>query len=85
MQILDTKDVLIHWPNLDPSLINEYNTKGLMDMDFPTLFPSSIALPMQPCYQEVKMHGYVLHLMRYHDSRFGSHPRFRYFVLNLMM
>lgn len=31
------------------------------------------------------MHEYALHLMRFHYQRFGRHPRFRYFILNLMM
>ena len=52
---------------------------------FPTLFPNGVALPMQSRYRQVKMHEYVLHLIRYHDNRFGIHPRFYYFVLNLMM
>jgi hypothetical protein len=85
LQISNANDTLIHWPELESSPINEYNTEALLDMAFPSLFPSGIALPMQSRYRQVKMHEYVLHLMRYHDSRFGSHPRFRYFVLNLMM
>ena len=31
------------------------------------------------------MHEYALHLMHYHDSRFGKHSRFRYYIYNVIM
>lgn len=45
-------------------------------MAFLTLFPNGVAL---------QMHKYIVHLLKFHDQRFGRHPRFCYFVLNLMM
>ena len=48
---LDLQDVvgdIIDWPYIDSSPINEYNTKGLLDLTFPTLFPNGIALLLQP-------------------------------------
>ena len=31
------------------------------------------------------MHEYALHLIHYHDNRFGQHTRFRYYIYNLIM
>ena len=44
---------------------------------FPWLF--------QPRIHEVDMHEYALHLIHYHDNRFGQHPRFRYYIYNVIM
>ena len=54
-------------------------------MAFPALFPTSAAMPNQPRMKEVQLHEYALHLIRYCDNRFGKHPRFRYYIYNLMM
>lgn len=85
LQIENENDTPINWPNISSNPINEYTIEGFFDMAFPTLFPNSKALPMQPRAREVHLHEYALHLMRYHDNRFGHHPHFRYFLLNLMM
>ena len=58
------------------SPINEYNTEGLLSMAFPTLFPIGTAMLLQPRIHKVDMHEDALHLIRYHDNRFGQHPRF---------
>ncbi|XP_057860503.1 uncharacterized protein LOC131069166 [Cryptomeria japonica] len=76
LELEDTTDNIIDWPEIGLTPINEYNTEGLLDMAFPTLFPNGIGLQMQPRTREIKMHEYVLHLMRFHDQRFGQHPRF---------
>ncbi|XP_057856713.2 uncharacterized protein LOC131066056 [Cryptomeria japonica] len=73
------------WPEISSSPINEYNTEGLFTMAFPTLFPSGSALPLQPRTKHVHLHEYALHLIRYHDQRFGHHVRFRYYLYNLLM
>ena len=73
------------WPPISSTPINEYTTEGMFDIDFPTLFPNGTVLPMQPHDKEVKMHEYVVHLIHYNDNRFGQHPCFRYFLLNLMI
>ncbi|XP_057838404.2 uncharacterized protein LOC131048470 [Cryptomeria japonica] len=76
---------VVKWPPISPSPINEYTTEGLFVMSFPTLFPKGMAAFKQPRLKEVKLHEYGLHLLRYHDNRFGQHPRFRYFILNILM
>ncbi|XP_057827704.2 uncharacterized protein LOC131039077 isoform X1 [Cryptomeria japonica] len=85
LELEDTTDNIVDWPEIGLTPINEYNTEGLLDMAFPTLFPNGIGLQIQPRTREIKMHEYVLHLMRFHDQRFGQHPRFRYYIYNLMM
>ena len=75
----------IDWPPLEMSPINEYNTEGLLSMDFPTLFPTGTTMLLQPRIHEVDMHEYALHLICYHDNRFGQDPRFRYYIYNLIM
>ena len=54
-------------------------------MEFPTLFPNGDALPLQLCIKNIPLDGYALHLMRYHDDKFGHNLRFRYFLYNLIM
>ena len=75
----------IDWPPIEMSLINEYNTEGLHSMAFPTLFPTGTTMLLQPRIHEVDMHEYALHLIRYHDNRFGQHPRFQYYIYNVIM
>jgi hypothetical protein len=75
----------IQWPTIGLSPINEYNTEGVFDMAFLVLFPTRDALPHQPCMRNIPLDTYALHLMRYHDYSFGSHPRFRYYLFNLIM
>lgn len=38
LQREDDVNNVINWPVIDSSLVNEYNTEGLVDMAFPTLF-----------------------------------------------
>ena len=54
-------------------------------MAFPTLFPTGVSMLKQPRVHEIGMQEYALHLMRYHDNRFDQHPRFRYYLYNLIM
>ena len=58
----------IDWPPIGISPINEYNTKGLLSMVFPALFPKGAAMLKQPRIHEVDMHEYALHLIHYHDN-----------------
>ena len=80
----DSSDV-INWPGIGSSPINEYNMVGLFDMAFPALFPKGEADWLQPQMRNVYLHEYEKHLLRYRDNRFGRHPRFRYFLLNIIM
>ena len=54
-------------------------------MAFPNLFPTGKTMLLQPCIHEFDMHEYPLQLIHYHDNRFGQHPRFRYYINNLIM
>lgn len=64
----------VDWPTIASAPVNEYNTKGLFDMAFPTLFSTGDAKWFQPWIYNVRLHEYGLHLLRYSDNRFGSHP-----------
>ena len=75
----------LQWPTVGLSPINEYNTEGLFSIAFPSLFPTGSSMINQPRLRDVEMHELALHLMRYHDNRFAQHPRFRYFLYNLIM
>ena len=79
-QLLDIPNIplppSIDCPPIGISPINEYNTEGLLSMDFPNLFPTCTTMLLQPHIHEVDMHEYALHLIRYHDNRFGQHHRF---------
>ncbi|XP_059070441.1 uncharacterized protein LOC131860092 [Cryptomeria japonica] len=85
LQLHTTEKNFLPWPQISSSPINEYNTKGLLPMAFPALFPTGIALPLEPRTKHVHLHEYALHLIRYFDQRFGQHVRFRYFIYNLIM
>ena len=76
---------VLNWPGIGSSLINKYNTVGLFDMAFPSLFPKGEADWLQPRRRNVHLHEYAKHLLKYHDNRFGRHPCFRYFLLNIIM
>ena len=67
------------------SPINEYNTEGIISMAFPTLSPTGTTMLLQPRIHQIDMHEYALHLIRYHDIRCSKHPRFRYYIYNLIM
>lgn len=76
---------VLNWPGIGSYPINEYNTEVLFDMAFPTLFPRCEAGWLQLRMQNVHLHEYAKDLLRYHDNRFGNHPHFRYFLLNIIM
>ena len=71
------------WPPTGPAL-SEYTTRNLFTMAFPTLFPLGVADPSEDRPRKLELHEWVKHLMRYRDSRFATHPRFRFFALNLI-
>jgi ATP-dependent DNA helicase PIF1 len=71
------------WPVFGPPL-SEYTTEGLYSMAFPTLFPTGAADFTRPRHRHLALHEWVKHLIRYKDSRFASHPRFRFFALNMI-
>jgi ATP-dependent DNA helicase PIF1 len=71
------------WPPTGPAL-SEYSTLGLFSMAFPTLFPLALADISLRRDRKIELHEWVKHLMRYRDSRFATHPRFRFFALNVI-
>lgn len=58
----------IDWPRISLSPISEYKIEGLFAMEFPTLFPTCIAMITQPRITKVEMHEYYLYLLHYHDN-----------------
>ena len=71
------------WPSSGPAL-SEYTTNGLFTMAFPSLFPCGKADYASPRRAKLDLYEWVKHLMRYRDTRFATHPRFRFFALNLI-
>lgn len=39
----------------------------------------------QPCLRKFEMQKYFFHLIRYYDNHFSQHPRFWYYLYNLML
>ena len=74
----------VNWPS-SVSPINEFKTEGYICSVFPTLFPQGSADVLAPRERTVTIVSYFKHLMLYHDQRFATHPRFRYFALNTQM
>jgi hypothetical protein len=54
-------------------------------MAFPTLYPTGQADLNVPRLREVPLNQYAQHLIRFKDGRFGRHPRWRFFIFNLLM
>lgn len=54
-------------------------------MAFPTLYPTDSADFNAPRSRAVSLDDNARHLMCFHDGRFGHHPRWRFFVFNLLM
>ena len=71
------------WPPFGLPL-SEYATDGLFTMAFPTLFPLGKAEYFSPHQKRLELYEWAKHLIRYRDSRFATHPRFRFFALNLI-
>lgn len=55
------------WLDIGTYPIKKYNTEGLLDMEFPTLFPNGDYDWLHPRFCNVKIHEYPLHIFRYHD------------------
>ena len=54
-------------------------------MAFPTLYPMGQADFNDPRLRKVSLQDYARHLLCYRDGRFGRHPRWRFFVFNILM
>ena len=53
-------------------------------MAFPSLFPFGRADYSAPRRHRLQLYEWAKHLIRYRDDRFATHPRFRFFALNLI-
>ena len=57
----------------------------LFDMQFSSSFLKHEAYWLQARERHVHLNEYAKHLLRYCDNRFGRHPWFRYFLLNIII
>ena len=73
-------------PSIRSTPIDEASGKDrIFAMAFPTLYPTGQADFNTPRLRNVDLNDYAQHLMRFHDGRFGRHPRWRFFVFNILM
>lgn len=63
----------LEWPDISTTYVNEYNTKGFLDMALPTLFSIGDFDWLHRHICNIEIHEYGLHLLRYCDQRFGIH------------
>ena len=63
-------------PSIRSTPIDEASGKDrIFAMAFPTLYPTGQADFNTPRLRKVDLYDYAQHLMRFHDGRFGRHPR----------
>jgi ATP-dependent DNA helicase PIF1 len=72
-------------PDFRATPIDEAHTEVLYSTVFPTLFPHGKADFSIPRRRTVTLQQWADHLIRHKDSRFASHPRFRYMAFNQIM
>ena len=81
--ITPTSSGALPWPAFGPAL-SEYTTDGLFTQAFPSLFPLGKADFYTPRPHRLELFEWAKHLVRYRCDRFATHPRFRFFALNLI-
>jgi Helitron helicase-like domain at N-terminus len=72
-------------PSFRSTPLDEGASVRLFASAFPTLFPYGVADFWDCRRRSVSLQDWAAHLLRYHDGRFGRHPRFRFLVFNVMM
>lgn len=73
-------------PEVRSTPIDEIGRKvRIYAMAFPSLFPRGVADWNEGRLRSVSLMEWGQHLLRYHDGRFGRHPRFRYLLFNQLM
>ena len=73
-------------PSIRMTPLDEASGKDrIFAMAFPTLYPTGRADFNAPRLRKVALNDYARHLLCFHDGRFGRHPRWRFFVFNLLM
>jgi hypothetical protein len=88
MQQLASRDLPlgIPAPSIRHTPIDEASGRDhIFTMAFPTLYPTGQADFNMPRIRKVALNDYARHLLCYRDGRFGRHPRWRFFVFNLLM
>ena len=73
-------------PSIRHTPIDEASGRDhIFTMDFPTLYPTGQADFNMPRIRKVALNDYARHLLCYRDGRFSRHPRWCFFVFNLLM
>ena len=73
-------------PSIQQTPLDEVaGSERIFNMAFPTLYPTGQADFNTPRCRSVNLLDYGAHLMRYKDSRFSRHPRWRFMVFNMYM
>ena len=73
-------------PSIRSTPIDEAAGKDrIFAMAFPTLYPTGRADFNVPRLRKVDLDEYARHMMCFRDGRFGRHPRWRFFVFNILM
>jgi hypothetical protein len=73
-------------PSIRQTPIDEASGRDrIFAMAFPTLYLTGRADFNASRSRKVDLDDYAQHLMCFHDGRFGRHPRWRFFVFNLIM
>lgn len=82
----------MNWPTIEDNPLNEYSISGLATLAFPSLFPDGKGDPTNLClHRDVPFNERIKHLLKFPETingkfyfRFASHPRFSYWVLNMI-
>ena len=73
-------------PSIRHTPIDEASGKDhIFVLAFPTLYPTGQADFNMSQVRKVALNDYARHLLCYRDGKFGRHPRWRFFVFNLLM
>jgi ATP-dependent DNA helicase PIF1 len=73
-------------PTVQSAPIDEASGRErLFAMAFPTLYPTGRADFNEGRIRKVSLGDYAYHLIKFHDGRFGEHPRWRFFIFNMIM
>lgn len=72
-------------PSIEARPIREGAKGRLFAMAFPSLYPWGKADFYDSRVRGVDLSQYATHMLKYHDGRFGRHPRFRFYIYNLIM
>jgi hypothetical protein len=73
-------------PSIRQTLIDKASGKDrIFAMAFLTLYPTGRADFNTSRLRKVDLNEYARHLICFRDGRFGRHPRWRFFVFNLLM